>query len=128
MNPLYNKMVLDGLTLEEAFKFIRKVNRGRNPHSVLVEGVPIIGHRTSEWSSSSFWMEDGNLVIYDEGSMPVHLPLSTKVKVKGESLEVTSADQKTITLTFFYEPVAIDIMQELKKPVRTRRKSHVRQG
>lgn len=108
----YNKMMLGGLTLKEAFALARKINKGREIIRVLVRD------KSGEYICNNFWLERG--VFYFDPMFELSTrnmqgtkaKASSKVKIIGGSVVVEDGDYR-FTLIFFYEPEAINIPKEM---------------
>ena len=103
---LYNKMILDGLTLGEAFKIICDICDNRYPGSIRV----INDQKGYDFVSVRIDLDKKKLRVFgvDDFGPKVVLDLDSKVKFEGEDLEVEG-----YRLTFLKQPETIDIMEHL---------------
>lgn len=100
---LYNKMMLDGLTLGEAFKIICKICDNRYPGS-----IKVINDDDCNFVSVRFDLDKKKFRVFGVWENPLILDLDSKVKFEGEDMEVEG-----YRLTFFKQPETIDIMEHL---------------
>lgn len=108
----YNKMMLGGLTLKEAFALARKINKGREIIRVLIQD------KSGEYVCNDLWLHRG--VFYFDPMFELstddctrtEVKASSKVKIIGGSVFVEDGEHR-FTLTFFYEPEAINIPKEM---------------
>lgn len=104
---LYNKMMLDGLTLGEAFKIICEICGNRYPGS-----IHVVDNNDDDCNfvSVRFFVEVEKFHVFgvDSWENPLILDLNSKVKFEGEDLEVDG-----YSLTFFKQPETIKVMEHL---------------